>query len=141
MYCGKIVSGELVVAGSNSAKILEPAKAAFHDIAPFVCPFVEAMDSDTVGFVGDDGLGAALGDLRAEAIAVIGLVCDQGTHIGCERQNVWCGGDIGVLARRQMKHYGPATRVARRVDFSRAPATGTADRLLAFPPFPPEAQR
>jgi hypothetical protein len=29
-----------------------------------------------------------------------------------------------------MKHYGPATRIARRVDFHRAPATGRGHHLV-----------
>ena len=107
----------LVVAGGNSAEILEPAEAALDEIAPFVGPFIEAMDSDAVGLVGDDGLGAALGDLAPGSHRRHSHVGDQGTHVGCQRQNIWCGGDIGVLARCQMKHYGPATRIARRVDF------------------------
>mgnify|MGYP001600018023 CR=1 FL=1 len=141
MNRGEIISSELVVAGGDAAEIFEPAEATLDDIASFVGFFVEAMEPDAVGFVGNDRLGAALADLRPEAIAVIAPVGNQGAHVGQERQNLGSRGDIGVLAWRQMKGYGPATRVARRVDFGRAPAARTADRLLAFPPFPPEALR
>ncbi len=141
MNGGEIISGELVVAGGNTPEIFEPAEAALDDIAPFVGCFVEVMEPDAVGFVGNDRLGTALADLRPEVIAVIAHVGNQGAHVRHERQNFGPGGDVGVLAWRQMKGYGPATRVARRVDFGRAPAARTTDRLLAFPPFPPEALR
>lgn len=141
MNSGEEIAGEFVVSGSNAAEILEPAEAAFDDVAPFVGPFVETMDSDAIGFVGNDGLGAAFGDLRPQVVAIVALVGKQSTHVGRECQNIGRGGDVGILAGRQMKNDRPATRIAQRMDFRRAPAAGTADRLIAFPPFPPEAQR
>lgn len=141
MNSSEEVPGELVVASGNSAEILEPAEAALDDVAPSVGPFVETMDPDAIGFVGNDGLGAAFGDLRAQVVAIVALVGKQSTHVGCECQNIGRGGDVGILAGRQMKNDRPATRIAQGVDFGRAPAAGTADRLMAFPPFPPEAQR
>ena len=141
MNCGKEISGELVIARGDPAKVLEPAKAAFDDVAPSISSFVEAMHPDAIGFVGDDGYGAALGNLRPEVIAVIAFVGNHSAHVWRQCQNVRSGGDVGVLAWRQMKRYRPATRIARRVDFGRASAARTTDCLIAFPPFPPEAQR
>ena len=141
MKSGEEVPGEFVVAGGNSPEVLEPAKAAFDDIAPFIGLFVEAVESDAIGLVGNDGLGAALGNLRAQVIAIIALVCKQSVHVRRERQNIGSGSDVGILARCQMQNDRSAKRIAQRVDFGRAPAAGTADRLIAFPPFPPEAQR
>lgn len=141
MNSGEKVAGEFVVAGGNSPKVLEAAEAAFDYVAPAVSFFVEAMDTDSIGFVGDYGFGAALGDLRSQVVAVVALVGKQSAHVRCERQNVGGRSDISILAGRQMKNDRPAKRVAQRMDFGGASAAGTAYRLIAFPPFPPEAQR
>jgi hypothetical protein len=138
---GEEISREFVVAGGNASEILEPAKAAFDDIAPAVGLFVKAMDTDSIGFVGDYWLGAAFDDLRAQVVAVISFVGEQGAHVWRERQNVGRSSNVGILTRRQMKDHRPAKWVAQRMDFGRASAAGATDRLVAFPPFPPEAQR
>ena len=141
MNSGEKVSCEFVVAGGNAAEILEPAKTALYDVASSVGLFVEAMERNAVGFIGDDGLGAPFDDLRSEVIAIIAFVAEQSVHFRRERQNCGGRGDVGVLALRQMENYRPAKRIAQRMDFCRAPATRPADRLIALPPFPPEAQR
>jgi len=138
---GEKVPGELFVSGGNATKVLEATETALDDIAPFVDPLVEGVDSDAIGFVRNDRLCAALGDLRPQVVAVIPLVGKQGTHLRGERQNIGSGGDVGILAGRQMKDDRPTKRIAQGMDFSRAPTAGTADCLIAFPPFPPEAQR
>ena len=141
MNSGEEVPGELIVSRGNSSEILEPAEAAFNDIAASVSLFVEAMNSDAIGFVRNDRLGAAVDDLRPQVVAVVTFVGKQSAHVGRKRQDIGSRGDVGILARRQMKNDRPAERVAQRVDFGRTPAARAADRLTAFPPFPPEAQR
>lgn len=140
MNSGQEVSGELVVSGSDTAKVLEPAEAAFDDISAFVGAFVEAMDNDAVGFVGNDGLGAATNDFAAKVIAVIPFVGQERTH-GRERQNIGRCRDIGILAWGQMQDNRPAERITQRMDFCRAASTRAADCLIVLPPFPPEAHR
>lgn len=141
MDCGEEVGGELVVARGNAPEILEAAEAPFDDVTATIGLFVEAMDTDSIGFVRDYGFGAALGDLRTQVIAIVAFVGKQSAHIRCERQNVGRSSNVSILARRQMKNDRPAKRIAQPMDFGRAPTTGAADRLIAFPPFPPEAQR
>ena len=141
MNSGEEVPGELVVSRGNAAEVFEPAEAAFDDIAPSVSLLVEAMDSDSIGFVGNDRRGAAVDDLRPQVVAIVTFVGKQSTHIRRKCQDIGSCSDVGVLARRQMKNDWPAERIAQRVDFGRAPAARAADRLVAFPPFPPEAQR
>jgi len=48
---------------------------------------------------------------------------------------------IGHLAAGQQKGDRTTVYVAQRVDFCRPPTARAADRLIVFPPFPPEAQR
>jgi hypothetical protein len=141
MNSGQEIPSELVVSGSDAPEVLEPAEAALDNIPAFVGTFVEAMDGDTVGFIGDYGLGAATDDFGAKAVAIIAFVGDERVHGWGERQNVGRRSDIGILAWGQMKDDRPAERIAQRMDFCRATAARSADRLTMLPPFPPEAQR
>jgi hypothetical protein len=138
---GEKVSGELIVSGGDPSEILEPAKASLDDVSAFVGAFVEAMERDSIRFVGNDWFGANFDDLRAKTIAVISFIREECVHSWRESQNSGSGGDIGVLAWRQKKRDGSTKRIAQRMDFGCAPAARTTDRLTALPPFPPEAQR
>ena len=135
------VSGELIVTGGDPSEILEPAKASLDDVSAFVGAFVEGMEGDTIGLVGNDRSGAGFDDLGAKAIAVISFIGKEGAHCWRESQNSRSGSNVRVLARGQMKRDRPAKRIAQRMDFGCAPAARTTDRLTALPPFPPEAQR
>ena len=135
------ISGELVISRGDAPEVLEPAKAAFDDISTFVGVFVEAMDDDTVGFVGDDGLGAATNDFAAKVVAVIRFVGEERAHGRRERQNIGRRRDIGILAWGQMQDDRPAKRIAQRMDFCRSASARAADCLIMLPPFPPEAHR
>lgn len=135
------IPGELVVSGGDTAEVLEPAKASFDDISAFVGAFVEAMDDDAVGFIGDDGLGAATDDFAAKAVAVIPFVGEERAHGRSERQNIRRRRDIGILAWGQMQDDRPAERITQRMDFCRAASARAADCLVVLPPFPPEAHR
>lgn len=141
MNSGQEIPGELVVSGGDAPEVLEPAKAALDDISAFVGAFVEAMDDDTVGLVGDDGLGAAPNDFAPKVIAVIPFIGEECAHGRRARQNIGRRGDIGVLAWGQMQDDWTAERIAQRMDFCRAASTRAADCLIVLPPFPPEAHR
>jgi len=141
MNGGKEISCQLVVARGDPPEVLEAAEAALDDVAALVGSFVEAMENDAVGLVGDDGPCATIDDLRTQRVAVIPFVGDERAHGRRERQNIGRGSNIGVLARGQMKGDRPAERIAQRMDLGRAPAARSADRLSVLPPFPPEAQR
>ena len=141
MNSSQEIPGELVVSGGDAPEVLEPAKAALDDISAFVGAFVEAMDDDTIGFVGDYGLGAAANDFPAKVVAVIPFVSEERAHGRGERQNIGRRRDIGILAWGQVQDDRPAERIAQRMDFCRAASARAADCLIVLPPFPPEAQR
>ena len=141
MNSGQEISGELVISGGDAAEVLEPAKAALDDISASVSAFVEAMDDDAVGFVGDDGLGAATYDVAAKVVAVIPFVGEERAHGRRERQMFWRRRDIGIVAWGQVQDDRPAERIAQRMDFCRAASARAADCLIVLPPFPPEAHR
>lgn len=141
MNSGQEIPGELVISCSYTAEVLESAKAAFDDISAFISAFVEAMDNDTVRFIGDHGLGAATNDFAAKVVAVIPFVGEERAHGWRERQDVGRRRDIGILAWGQMQNDRPAERIAQRMDFCRAASARAADCLIVLPPFPPEAHR
>ena len=141
MNSGQEIPSELVISCGDAAEVLEPAKAAFDDISAFVGAFVEAMDDDTVGFIGNDGRGAVTSDFGAKVVTVVPLVCEKRAHGWCERQNIGRRRDISILAWGQMQDDRPAERIAQRMDFCRAASARAADCLVVLPPFPPEAHR
>jgi len=141
MNSGQEIPGELIVSGSDAAKVLEPAETALDDVSAFVGAFVEAMDDDTVGFVGDDRLGAATNNFAAKIVAVIPFVGEERAHGRRERQNIGRRRDVGILAWGQVQDDRPAERIAQRMDFCRAASARAADGLIVLPPFPPEAHR
>ena len=141
MNSSQEIPGELIISGSDAPEVLEPAKAALDDISAFVGAFVEAMDDNTVRFIGDYGLGAATNNFAAKVVAVIPFVGEQRAHGWRERQDIGRRSDIGILAWGQMQHDRPAERIAQRMDFCRAASARAADCLIMLPPFPPEAHR
>jgi hypothetical protein len=141
MNSSQEIPGELIISGSDAPEVLEPAKAALDDISAFVGAFVEAMDDNTVGFIGDDRLSAATNDFAAKIVAVIPFVSEERAHGRSERQNVGRRRDIGILAWGQMQDDRPAERIAQRMDFCGAASARAADCLIVLPPFPPEAHR
>ncbi|MGY4327565.1 hypothetical protein ACVWWG_001982 [Bradyrhizobium sp. LB7.2] len=132
MNSGQEIPGELVVSGGDAAEVFEPAKAALDDISTFVGAFVEAMNDDAVGFVGDDGLGAATNNFAAKVVAVILFVSEERTHGWRERQDIGRRRDIGILAWRQMQDDRPAQRIAQRWTFVVRPPR---ERPIACAPF------
>ncbi|MHC2673120.1 hypothetical protein ACVI1J_006358 [Bradyrhizobium diazoefficiens] len=141
MNSGQEITGELVISRGDAPEVLEPAKAAFDDISSFVGAFVEAMDDDTVRFIGDYGLGATTNDFAAKLVAIIPFVGEEHAHGWRERQDIGSRSDIGILAWSQMQDDRPAERIAQRMDFCRAASARAADCLIVLPPFPPEAHR
>ena len=141
MNSGQEIPSELVISCGDAAEVLEPAKAALDDISAFVGAFVEAMDDDTVGFIGNDGLGAVTSNFGAKVVTVVPFVCEKRAHGWCERQNIGRGSDVGILAWGQMQDDRSTERIAQRMYFCRTASPRAADFLIVLPPFPPEAHR
>src|SRR5947208_13654991 len=141
MNSGQEIPCELVISWGDAAEVFEPAKAALDDISAFVGAFVEAMDDDTVGFIGNDGLGAVTSNFGAKVVTVVPFVCEKRAHGWCERQNIGRGSDVGILAWGQMHDDRSTERIPQRMHFCRPASTRPADCLIVLPPFPPEAHR
>jgi len=135
------IPGELVISGGDPSKVREAAEAALDDVAAPVGALAEGVDDNAIGFVGDHRGCAVLDDLAAQSITIITLVGEKLRHEWRERQDIGRHGNVGILARTEVKDDRPAARIAQPMDLGRAPAARAADGLILLPPFPPEAQR
>jgi hypothetical protein len=80
-------------------------------------------------------------DLTADGVAFVTLVTVQDFRGDQPVGQFICTDTIGHMAAGQQKRDRTTAYVGQRVDFCRPPAARAADRLIVFPPFPPEAQR
>ncbi len=138
---GEEVAGELVVAGGDTAEVLQAAEGALDDVAGLVGERVEGMPVHPGDLVGNDGGGAARSQEASQVVDVVGLVADQAAarrRRGNERGRAL---DVGDLAAGQEDGVRPPLAVDERVDLGRAPTSRAPDGLGVLPPGPPEAQR
>ena len=132
---------ETVVACSDPAEILEAAEHAFDGVAVTVEIGREAALPATIGLRRDVGSSALALDLAAYRVAVIALVAVQDFGGGEVVEQGIGGNAVGDLAAGQQEGDRAAQTVGQRMDFGGPAAARTADCLVPFPPFPPEAQR
>jgi hypothetical protein len=132
---------EAVVSCGDSSEVLEAPEHALDGVTVAVEIGREAILPAAVGFGRDVGCGTLALDLATDSVAVIPLITMQDFGGGHLVQQGIGGGAVGELAAGQQERDGAAEAIAQRVDFRRAPAAGTADRLREFPPLAPEAQR
>ena len=102
----------LIIAGGDASEILEPAKAAFDDVASLVGAFVEAVEGCSVGLVRNDGDCAAAEDVGAEGVTIVALVGDEYAHRRSEVQKGRRDGDVRILAGSEMECVRSAIRIA-----------------------------
>jgi hypothetical protein len=96
-------------------------ETAFDNVAPLVGAFVEAVEGCSVGFVWNDGLCAAIGNVGPKVVVVIALISNESAHRRSKREK-GRGGNVCVLPGREMICAGSAIRIAQRVDFRGASA-------------------
>ena len=132
---------ELVVSRCDAPPILEPAEAAFDDVAVLVGLLVMADFLLAVGFARNDGLDAVFFEKGSDRIGVIGFVGEEFLDAGDKAHAFFGHHAIGGVSGREDEGPGPAEFVDDRVDFAVATAFRNADRLKIGPPFPPWAQR
>ena len=68
---GEDVAGELVVAGGDGTEILDAAVGALDHVTPFVALGIEREAALAIGFIGDNGNGAAVVEQGAQMIGII----------------------------------------------------------------------
>jgi hypothetical protein len=79
------VGREFIIAGSDTAEVLQLGKEAFDQVALAVEPLAETGFPTAVAFRRDIGRSALLLDQLADAIGIIGLI---GQHDGTRRETV-----------------------------------------------------
>lgn len=142
MNGGEEVAGELVVAGCDAPEVLEAAERALDGVAVLVERGREAGFVSAVRFRRDVGRCALRFDLAANLVAVIAFVAMQDLGLfRCLRQQEFGGNAVGNVAAGEDESDRSAEPVGQRVDFRRAAAARTPDRLIFLPPLPPAAER
>jgi hypothetical protein len=119
----------------------QPAEHALDGVAVSVKERREAVRPFAVGLGRDVRHRADILDLPADGVAVVTFVAMQdvtGRHL---RQKLCAGGAIGDIAACEHEGDGSALSVRQRMDFGRASAARSTDRLGALPPLPPLAER
>ena len=87
------------------------------------------------------GENATLPDLLAQGVGVVTLVAVDDGAIWQAVDKRHGGGAIGDIAASDQERERTAMLVRQRMNLGGSAATGTADRLIFLPPFPPAAER
>lgn len=123
-------SGELVVAGSHPAKVLEAADRRLDAPSLLVGLFVMADFDDPVFLSRNDRLDAIVAQLASQSVGIKSAVGDEtfaGPDLGEQRLDA---PDIAVLAGGQVDGDRPSEKVGGDMDFGGAPASRDANRLI-----------
>jgi hypothetical protein len=132
---GEEVGGELVVASSDAAEVLQLREEALDQVALAVEALAEAGFSAPVALGRDVGRGALVLDQLADAIGVVGLIRQHdGSRDEMVEQRV---GDLPVmhLPCRQAEPDREPLRVDDDVDLGREPAPGATETVICPPLF------
>jgi hypothetical protein len=132
---GEEVGGELVVAGSDAAEVLQLREEALDQVALAVEALAEAGFPAPVALGRDVGRGALVLDQLADAIGVVGLIRQHdGSRDEMVEQRV---GDLPVmrLPCRQAEPDREPLRVDDDVDLGREPAPGATETVICTPLF------
>src|SRR5436190_23792174 len=130
LNCGEKISGKLVVACGNGAKVLNFVEETLDKIALAIERVIAITLHLPVRFRRDHWRDAALFESVDQLISIKGLVPYQGAWSGIFKQ--WlCTSQIMVLSRRQHQFKGITQRIGESVDFGTQSAARSPDRLRA----------
>ena len=133
--------GQPVVSGSDTAEILDPSEHALDGVAVAIEDRREAVFPAPVG-LGRDVRRRSHGlDLLTDGIAVVALIAMQDRCYWHVLQQGIGRGAVGHVAAGQQERDGAAEAIGQGMDLGGPSAARATDRLRAFPPFPPAAQR
>lgn len=116
-------------------------EGAFDDVPTPVRRLIKRVEVLSRRILFDHRRGAATGEKRAECIAVVGRVAQQGLRWRQRFDQFGCRFDVVAVAAGQFERDDAAVSIDDSVDFRGSPAPTSPDGLLLGPPFPPAAQR
>ena len=130
MDAGKKISGQLVVAGGDRARMLEFAEEALDQIALAIEGKIAGQRRGATGVRRNHRGDLPVGQEFDESVGVIRLVANQSRGIGIGEQ--WLGaGEIVGLSWREHQLDGIAQCIDERVNFGAQSTARSADRLFA----------
>lgn len=132
---GEEVGGELVIASSDAAKVLQLREVPLDQIALAVELLAEVGLPAPVTLGRNVGRGTAALYQLADAVSIISLVSQ---YDGARAETVeQCISDLSVmrLSGGQREPDWEAFRIDDRVDFGRKPASGAAETMISIPFF------
>lgn len=138
---GQECVGAFVVARCQSSEILESAKHAFDDIAPFIGGLVIGMGMFARWVRRNDRFTAARVQPIAQFAGVIGAVCEQTARRGNAVQKLGDPRQIMRLTRCQAERDGPPDLIGQGMNLGRPSAARSSDGVRIVPPFAPLAER
>src|SRR5690554_4954012 len=129
---GEEVAGAAIIAGGESAKMLQFVEAALDAVALAIERCVERNEHLAAAARGDHGFHPGRRDVLANGVAVVGLVGNDGVAGGAVQQR---RGRAAVvhLAAGQQEAQRPPERVGNEMDFGRQSASGTPQSLVRAP--------
>jgi hypothetical protein len=129
MDAGEEISGELVVACGDGAKVLELVEEALDEVAFAIEREIAVARHLAVGLGRNHGGDVAPFEHADEGISIEGFIAQQGLRIDSFQQR-FDAGQIISLSGRELHLDGIAEGVDQEVDFGRQSAARAADRLL-----------
>jgi len=127
---GRESLSEFVVAGGDTAKLLDPAEESLNEISTFVTVFVELTLNAPVAARWDDRLNVGGVQIVEDGITVVGFVSTDRAGIQALQERERFGAITGFSARQressertQTFHHGMNLRTQ--------PTSGTSERLIA----------
>lgn len=132
---------QTVISRCDPAEILDPSEHALDGVAVTIEMGREAILPAPVGLGRDVRCGTFALDLSANGVGIVAFVTVEDRRLRHQVEQLIGGNTIRYLTAGQEKGDRSAQSIGQGVDFGRATATRTTDRLVEFPPFPPEALR
>lgn len=116
-------------------------EGALDDVSAPVSRLIKRVEMLSRGILFDHRRGAATGEKRAESVAVVSRVAQQGLRWRQRFDQFGCRFDVVAVAAGQFERDDAAVSIDDRVDFRGSPAPASPNGRLLGPPFPPAAQR
>ena len=137
----EIAVGGLVVAGGQTAPVLQPVEAALDPVPQGVEVVVDRnLDLAASPHRNDRGHAARF-HLRADSIGIVAAIGEQNPRfrpIGIEERQG--ASVVRGLARRDVDGYGETGAVGAEMNFGRKPTSRAPETLSRSPPLAPAAQ-